>query len=89
MQNIIDTLSAFLADPVVSFVGYAISFIAGIIAIVQYFGKSEAEEKVKALKIELIEIQRKTKNENTVNQGEKSQYFQENSGPVSIKIEDK
>lgn len=89
MQNIIDTLSAFLADPVVSSVGYIISFIAGIIAIVQYFGKSEAEEKVKALKIELIEIQKKIKNENTVNQGEKSQYFQENSGPVSIKIEDK
>lgn len=84
----IDTISAFFADPVVSSVGYIISLIAGIIAIVQYFGKSKAEEKVKSLKIELIEIQRKTKNENTINQGEKSQYFQDNSGPVSIKIED-
>lgn len=79
-----DLISSFISNPIVGIIGYLFSFVAAIIAIVQYFGRSKAEEEVKNLQIEITNLQANTRNENKVNQGEKSQYFQENSGPVNI-----
>jgi hypothetical protein len=57
--------------------------IAAIIAVRQFLGKKTAEERIRELTIEVKNI-KKTSNENEITQGEKSQYFQENSGPVNI-----
>lgn len=77
-------ITSFLSNPVVGLIGYLLSLVAAIIAIVQYLGKSKAEEEARNLRIEITNLQTNTKNENKVNQGDKSQYFQENSGPVNI-----
>lgn len=77
-------ITLFLSNPIVGIIGYLLSFVAAIIAIVQYLGRSKAEQEAKSLLIEITNLQANTKNENTVRQGEKSQYFQENSGPVNI-----
>lgn len=79
-----DLTSSFLSNPVVGLIGYLLSLIAAIIAISQYLAKSKAIEEVKNLQIEITNLQSNTNNENKINQGEKSQYFQENSGPVNI-----
>ena len=79
-----DLITSFLSNPIVGIIGYLLSLVAAIIAIVQYLGRSKAEEEARSLRIEITNLQANTKNENTVRQGEKSQYFQENSGPVNI-----
>jgi len=79
-----DLISSFLSNPIVGIIGYVLSFLAAIIAIFQYLGRSKAEERVKNLQIEITNLQANTRNENKVSQSEKSQYFQENSGPVNI-----
>lgn len=79
-----DLISSFLSNPIVGIIGYLFSLVAAIIAIFQYLGRSKAEDEVKNLQIEITNLQTNTRNENRVNQGEKSQYFQENSGPVNI-----
>ena len=79
-----DLITSFLSNPVVGLIGYLLSFVAAIIAIFQYFGKSRAEEEARSLRIEITNLQSNTRNENKINQGHKSQYFQENSGPVNI-----
>jgi len=79
----VDLITEFLADPVVGFVGYILSLIAAIIAVSQFLGKRKVEERVRELKIEVENI-KTTSNENEITQGDKSQYFQENSGPVNI-----
>lgn len=78
-----DLINEFLANPIVGLVGYALSLIAAIIAVCQFLGKKEAQERVRELTIEVKNI-KTTSNENEITQGEKSQYFQENSGPVNI-----
>lgn len=77
-------ISSFLSNPIVGIIGYLLSFLAAVIAIVQYLGRSKAEDKVKNLQIEVTNLQANTRNENKISQGEKSQYFQKNSGPVNI-----
>lgn len=76
-------ITEFLANPIVGLVGYVLSLIAAIIAVSQFLGKKTAEERVRELTIEVKNI-KITSNENQITQGEKSQYFQENSGPVNI-----
>ena len=78
-----DLIIEFLANPIVGLVGYVLSLIAAIIAVSQFSGKKTAEERVRELTIEVENI-RATSNENEITQGGKSQYFQENSGPVNI-----
>ena len=78
-----DLITEFLANPIVGLVGYVLSLIAAIIAVRQFLGKKTAEERIRELTIEVKNI-KKTSNENEITQGEKSQYFQENSGPVNI-----
>jgi len=79
-----DLITSFLENAVVSAIGYLLSFVAAIIAIVQYWGRSKAEEEARSLRIEITNLQAHTKNANTVLQGEKSQYFQDNKGPINI-----
>ena len=78
-----DLIKEFLASPIVGVVGYVLSLIAAIIAVSQFLGKKTAQERVRELTIEVENI-KTTSNENEITQGEKSQYFQENSGPVNI-----
>jgi hypothetical protein len=76
-------ITEFLANPIVGLIGYVLSLIAAIIAMSQFLGKRTAQERVRELTIEVKKINT-TANENEIAQGEKSQYFQENSGPVNI-----
>jgi len=76
-----DLINEFLANAIVGLVGYALSLIAAIIAVSQFLGKKEAQERVRELTIEVKNIETTS---NEITQGEKSQYFQENSGPVNI-----
>lgn len=78
-----DPITEFLANPIVGLIGYVLSLIASIIAVSQFLGRKAAEERVRELTIEVENI-KMISNENRVTQGEKSQYFQENSGPVNI-----
>lgn len=78
-----DLITELLIHPIVGLVGYLLSLIAAIIAISQFLSKKSAEGEVRELTIELEKIQT-TFNENNISQGDKSQYFQENSGPVNI-----
>lgn len=79
-----DLIASLLSNPIIGLIGYFLSFIAAIIAISQYFGKSKAREEVKNLRLEITNLQSNTNNENNINQAENSQYFQENSGQVNI-----
>jgi hypothetical protein len=79
----VDLITEFLANPIAGLVGYVLSLIAAIIAVSQFLGKQTAQERVRELTIEVQNI-KTTANENKITQGEKSQYFQENSGPVNI-----
>jgi cell division protein FtsL len=89
-----DNLTAFLANPIVGFIGYVLSVIAAIIAITQTFAKQQALRAIDELNIQITSVKEensnlkisinKTENNNNVAQGEKSQYFQDNSGPVKI-----
>lgn len=79
-----DLITSFLSNPIVGIIGYLLSFAASIIAIAQYLGRTKAEEEARSLRIKITNLQANTKNENTVHQGEKSQYFQDNRGPVNI-----
>ena len=76
-------ITEFLANPIVGFVGYVLSLIAAIIAVSQFLSKKTAQKRVRELTIEVKNI-KTISNENEITQGEKSQYFQENSGPVNI-----
>ena len=77
-------ITAFLSNPIVGLAGYLLSFVAAVIAIIQYYGKSKAEKEIVNLRIEIKNLQKNTNNKNNTYQGNKSQYFQENSGPINI-----
>jgi carbohydrate-binding DOMON domain-containing protein len=79
----VELITGFLANPIVGLIGYVLSLIAAVIAVSQFSGKKTAQERVRELTIEVKNI-KTTANENEVTQGVKSQYFQENSGPVNI-----
>ena len=79
-----DLITNFLSNPVVGLLGYLLSILAAIIAIGQFYGKSKAKEEVRNLQLKITNLQSNTKNKSKIKQGDKSQYFQENSGPVNI-----
>lgn len=79
-----ELVTSFLSNPIVALTGYLLSLVAAIIAILQYFGRSKAEEEARNLRIQITNLQSNTINENKITQGKKSQYFQENHGPVNI-----
>lgn len=81
-------IASILANPYVSMFGYVIGVISGSIAIVQAFNISKKNKEIKRLNVDIInmtnELNLQVSNKNKVNQGDKSQYFQDNSGPVNI-----
>lgn len=81
-------LSTFLANPYVSGLGYIITVVSGTIAIIQTFKVSRKDKEIATLKVEINnfneQINSLTLNKNSVNQGERSQYFQDNNGTVKI-----
>jgi len=83
-------LKHFLENPIVVLIGYVLTVVSGLIAVVQTIGKSKAEEKANNLEVRLSKaiqenISLKQEVERiSVSQGNKSQYFQQNSGPVTI-----
>lgn len=83
-------LKGLLADPVVSAVGYILTVVSGVIAIVQVSGKAKAKREIVKLRSEISNV---TNEKNklkldiesmNVTQGEKSQFFQSNSEAVNI-----
>ncbi|GAB3469467.1 hypothetical protein [Azotobacter salinestris] len=94
MEGVMESIKLFLANPIVGFVGYILSAVAAIIAIVQACGKNKAIKEVSSLSAQLdlkveennklkLEINR-VENKNSVSQGERSQYFNGNTGSVNI-----
>jgi hypothetical protein len=79
-----DLITSLLSNPIAGVIGYLLSLVASIIAIFQYIGKSRAVAEANNLRIEIKNIQENMNNKNRIHQGDKSQYFQENSGPVTI-----
>lgn len=89
-----DDLTAFLTNPIVGIIGYVLSLIAAIIAITQALAKQKALKVIEQLNIQVTNIREentdlrlsinKTENNNEITQGEKSQYFQDNSGSINI-----
>lgn len=82
--DVMQLITSFLSDPMVGLVGYLLSFFAAIIAIYQFLGKSKFQKEAEELRLEIINLQQNIVNKNKVHQGDKSQYFQENSGSVNI-----
>lgn len=85
-----DTMTVFLSDPLVASVGYFFSLIAACIAIWQFLAKSQAISNLKEMKIQITNLKientnlRTIRNSNKIQQGQQSQYFQDNSGHVNI-----
>lgn len=89
-----DELTTFLSNPIVGTIGYTLSLVAAIIAIYQAIAKQKALKTIENLNLQITTISQenndlrlsinKTENNNEINQGEKSQYFQDNSGSVTI-----
>ena len=87
-------LAVFLSNPIVGSIGYVLSLVASIIAIGQFIEKTKALSVIEELNIKFNSVSEEnnnlklkiynTNNNNDVSQGDKSQYFQDNSGPVSI-----
>lgn len=85
-----DVIKDFLANPVVGLIGYILTVASGLIAIAQTIRKNNAEEKATGLEVKLsvlsqenVRLKQEIK-EMSIIQGDKSQYFQQNSGPVMI-----
>lgn len=76
-------INEFLAYPLVALAGYILTVVSAIIAIIQYREKSSALKQVNHLKTEIKSLQAVV-NQTNVTQGDKSQYFPHNLGPVSI-----
>ncbi|UAN48680.1 hypothetical protein KGP17_20385 [Serratia sp. JSRIV001] len=80
----------FLANPIVALFGYIIGVTSGVFGIVQMCRVSKKEKEIISLtrinNALTLENNNLKVNNNTISQGEKSQYFQENNGPVNIDI---
>lgn len=77
-----------LANEYVSAFGYLVGVVSGVIAIYQTMQVSKKENEIKQLNITIDELNAQittiTTNKNTISQGDRSQYFQDNNGPVVI-----
>ncbi|MFC3914632.1 hypothetical protein ACFOSS_14345 [Pseudaeromonas sharmana] len=81
-------ISDFLSDPIVSAIGYFMTVVSGAIAIAQSIRSSNLTKEINNLKNEISVLQQVNADnieiKEKVVQGEKSQYFKDNSGPISI-----
>lgn len=81
----VETITSFLSNPIVSLVGYVATLIGGLVAVWQFLEKSKMQKEVERLKLQIVNLQSDVvNNNNKVRQGAKSQYFQDNSGAVII-----
>lgn len=84
-----DFISSVLSNPMVMLVGYLLSVVASIIAVHQFVSAKKAKKELVNLSIALDTLRvenLKLKNEiqSKVKQGDRSQFFQQNSGSVNI-----
>lgn len=82
-------IAQFLSNPIVGLVGYVLSAVAALIAIQQFFSARKVRRELVKLNFELNTLRLENskiiiENRNRVEQGDRSQYFQENSGPIHI-----
>lgn len=80
-------ITTFLANPYVSGFGYLLGVVSSIIAIVQVFTISRKNKKISELTTQINAVNSQNNsniNNNLVNQGERSQYFQDNNGSINI-----
>lgn len=84
-----DFISSVLSNPILMLAGYLLSAVASIIAVHQFFSARKARNELAILNITLdtlrVEnLKLKNKIQSKVTQGDRSQFFQQNSGPVNI-----
>lgn len=82
-------VASILANEYVIAFGYLVGVVSGCIAIYQTIQVTKKNTEIQQLKITVNELNTKitnniTTNRNNVSQGERSQFFQENNGPVNI-----
>lgn len=81
-------IASILSNEYVSAFGYFVGVVSGVIAIYQTLQVNKKDNEINQLNITINELNSQittiTTNQNTISQGERSQYFQENSGSVSI-----
>lgn len=81
-------ITDFLSDPIVSAIGYFMTVVSGAIAIGQAIKASDLSKQNIELKNQISVLQQVNtdnieSNKNVV-QGDKSQYFRDNSGSITI-----
>jgi hypothetical protein len=84
-----DFITSMLSNPIVILVGYVLSLVASIIAVHQFISANKAKKELVRLNVALDTLRvenLKIKNEiqSKVKQGDRSQFFQQNSGSVNI-----
>ena len=81
-------IASLLANEYVSAFGYIVGVISGCIAIYQTTQVTKKNNEIKQLNVTIKDLNSQiiniTTNRNNINQGERSQYFQDNNGPVNI-----
>jgi len=81
-------IASILANEYISAFGYMVGVVSGVIAIYQTMQVSKKQNEIEQLNITINELNSQittiTTNKNTISQGERSQYFQDNNGPVNI-----
>ena len=81
-------ISDFLSNPIVSAIGYFMTVVSGAIAIAQSIRSSNLSKENTNLRNDIVVLQQVNAENLELNkkviQGEKSQYFEDNSGPVNI-----
>ena len=83
-----DLISDFLSNPIISVIGYFMTVVSGAIAIAQSIRSSNLSKENTNLRNDIVALQQVNAENIELNkkviQGEKSQYFEDNSGPVNI-----
>ncbi|MDN2488490.1 hypothetical protein MML63_22995 [Kosakonia sacchari] len=81
-------IASILANEYVSAFGYLVGIVSGLIAIFQTMKVTKKDNKIKQLNLTIDELNSQITtiitNKNTVSQGDRSQYFQDNIGTVNI-----
>lgn len=83
-------IASLLANEYVSAFGYIVGVVSGGIAIYQTMQVTKKNNEIQQLNVTINDLNSQitniTTNRNYINQGERSQYFQDNNGPVNIDI---
>lgn len=78
-------IASLLANEYVSAFGYIVGVVSGCIAIYQTIQVTKKDYEIKQLNFKINNLNSQiVNNTNNINQGDRSQYFQDNNGPVNI-----